>query len=113
MRLLIDRADVAFEVDSVDSVFQHAVRNGAKVIRTPITLKDKFGTARMATIKTYGEVTHTLIEKAGYRGVFLPGFRAEESGPDPLSKWLPKVSLKVIDHCVGNQDWDEMEDVCD
>jgi 4-hydroxyphenylpyruvate dioxygenase len=23
------------------------------------------------------------------------------------------VNLEAIDHCVGNQDWDEMENICD
>jgi 4-hydroxyphenylpyruvate dioxygenase len=32
---------------------------------------------------------------------------------DPLSKLLPTVQLSHIDHCVGNQDWDEMENICD
>ncbi|KAK5266283.1 hypothetical protein LTR40_014443, partial [Exophiala xenobiotica] len=29
------------------------------------------------------------------------------------SKYLPKVELMHIDHCVGNQDWDEMEAACE
>lgn len=26
---------------------------------------------------------------------------------------LPPVELEAIDHCVGNQDWDEMESICE
>lgn len=32
---------------------------------------------------------------------------------DPSSKYLPSVSLEVVDHCVGNQDWNEMDNACD
>lgn len=32
---------------------------------------------------------------------------------DRTGKYLPNIGLQVIDHCVGNQDWDEMEAACD
>ncbi|KAF2085707.1 4-hydroxyphenylpyruvate dioxygenase [Saccharata proteae CBS 121410] len=105
--------DVAFEVDSVDAVYSQAIKNGAVSVSIPQTLEDKDGSVRVATIRTYGDTTHTLIQKNGYKGIFLPGYRAETSGPDPLSKFLPNVRLEAIDHCVGNQDWDEMEGACE
>nr|pir T-cell reactive protein - Coccidioides immitis [Coccidioides immitis] len=104
--------DVAFEVDCVESVFSAAVRNGAEVVSDVRTVEDEDGQIKMATIRTYGETTHTLIERSGYRGGFMPGYRME-SNADATSKFLPKVVLERIDHCVGNQDWDEMERVCD
>lgn len=103
--------DVCFEVDCVDSVFNAAKDNGAKVVSHPRVLKDADGYVKVATIQTYGQTTHTLIERSSYRGPFLPGYR-KESGSDPLTKWLPAVQLKRIDHCVGNQDWDEMDKIC-
>lgn len=110
--------DVAFEVDSVDDVFTAAVQNGAVAVLQPQTLEDGNGQVRVATIRTYGETTHTLIQRRGvaapYTGVFLPGYRDEtvSGSSDPITAFLPKVDLKRIDHCVGNQDWDEMEKVC-
>ncbi|KAL4922289.1 Glyoxalase/Bleomycin resistance protein/Dihydroxybiphenyl dioxygenase [Aspergillus aurantiobrunneus] len=104
--------DVAFEVDSVDAVFGAAVANGAKAVEGPKTLADEHGRVTMATIQTYGQTTHTLIEKGAYRGVFLPGYRAESGSEDPVASLLPGVLLKRIDHCVGNQDWDEMDKIC-
>ncbi|OCK76946.1 4-hydroxyphenylpyruvate dioxygenase [Lepidopterella palustris CBS 459.81] len=105
--------DVAFEVDSVDAVYAQAVRSGAESISSPRILSDENGSVKVATIKTYGDTTHTLVEKSDYCGVFLPGYRPEPITKDPLSRFLPQVQLEVIDHCVGNQDWDEMENVCD
>lgn len=105
--------DVAFEVDDVDAVFSAATRNGAKVVSKPQILEDKHGSVKVATIQTYGQTTHTLIERGGYSGVFLPGYRAETGPEDPVAKFLPDVQLKRIDHCVGNQDWDEMDKVCE
>ncbi|ORY17917.1 4-hydroxyphenylpyruvate dioxygenase [Clohesyomyces aquaticus] len=104
--------DVAFEVDNLDSIYTAAVSAGAESVAQPHTLSDSNGTVRLATIKTYGDTTHTLIEKGSYSGPFLPGYRAE-TACDPLSKFLPQITLEAIDHCVGNQDWDEMENVCD
>uniref|UniRef100_A0A093VQW7 4-hydroxyphenylpyruvate dioxygenase n=1 Tax=Talaromyces marneffei PM1 TaxID=1077442 RepID=A0A093VQW7_TALMA len=110
--------DIAFEVDSVDDVFTAAVQNGAIVVSKPKTLEDENGQVRVATIRTYGDTTHTLIQRRGlavpYTGIFLPGYRDETvySSSDPIAALLPKVDLKRVDHCVGNQDWDEMEKVC-
>ena len=64
------------------------------------------------SIKTYGDTTHTLIQRDSYTGAFLPGFRAVDE-QDKIQKYLPEVKLEVVDHCVGNQDWDEMENACE
>lgn len=105
--------DVAFEVDNVDAVYFAAVKNGAKVVSPPKVLEDQDGSVKVATIQTYGETTHTLIERNEYHGAFLPGYRAQSGNEDPVSKFLPGVHLKRIDHCVGNQDWDEMDKICE
>ncbi|KAL3437308.1 Glyoxalase/Bleomycin resistance protein/Dihydroxybiphenyl dioxygenase [Aspergillus tetrazonus] len=105
--------DVAFEVDSVDAVFNAAVANGAKVVKGLTTVEDENGKVTMATIQTYGQTTHTLIERGAYKGTFLPGYRVETSLEDPISALLPGVLLNRIDHCVGNQDWNEMDKICE
>ncbi|KAJ5671428.1 hypothetical protein N7507_000555 [Penicillium longicatenatum] len=105
--------DVAFEVDDVDAVYFAAVKNGAKSVSTPTVLKDEGGQVKVATIQTYGQTTHTLIERKAYQGAFLPGYRLEAGTEDPVSKFLPGVKLQRIDHCVGNQDWDEMDKICE
>jgi 4-hydroxyphenylpyruvate dioxygenase len=30
----------------------------------------------MACLQTYGDVTHTLVDRSNYKGGFLPGFKA-------------------------------------
>jgi 4-hydroxyphenylpyruvate dioxygenase len=109
---LICRADVAFEVDNLDALYTAAMSSGALSISAPHNITDAHGTVRLATIRTYGDTTHTLIQKSTYAGIFLPGYRAESKTPDPLSRFLPAVNLTAIDHCVGNQDWDAMESAC-
>jgi 4-hydroxyphenylpyruvate dioxygenase len=105
--------DVAFEVDSVDAVFNAAVANGAKVVKGLRTVEDENGKVTMGTIQTYGQTTHTLIERGAYKGTFLPGYRVETSLEDPILALLPDVLLNRIDHCVGNQDWNEMDKICE
>jgi len=109
---LLTLVDVAFEVDSVDALYSAATRNGAVALSAPKVLGDADGKVKMAKIKTYGETTHTLVERHSYKGIFLPGYRPELT-VDPLEKFLPSVSLGHVDHCVGNQDWDEMDAVCE
>lgn len=103
--------DVAFAVSDCRSVFAKAVQRGAKPIKEPWVEKDDHGEVVMATINTYGDVTHTLVECVNYRGRFLPGFTA--TPVDPIVSLLPKVSLGQLDHCVGNQPDNEMVPACE
>ncbi|KAL8707039.1 MAG: hypothetical protein Q9225_007860 [Loekoesia sp. 1 TL-2023] len=104
--------DVAFEVDDARAVYYQAIEKGAGNVQEPLIMRDEFGEVTTAIIKTYGDTTHTLIEKNGYRGFFMPGYRPIES-EDPIQKYLPKISYEAIDHCVGNQDWGGMQEACD
>lgn len=104
--------DVAFEVDDVDAIYTAAVTNGAHEVYPPKELSDDFGTVKYARIRTYGDTTHTLIQRNNYKGSFLPGFRSVDE-VDKIQAYLPEVKLEVVDHCVGNQDWNEMENACD
>ncbi|XP_032084856.1 4-hydroxyphenylpyruvate dioxygenase [Thamnophis elegans] len=99
--------DIAFEVEDCDSIVQKARERGARVVREPWTEEDKHGKVKFAVVQTYGDTTHTLIEKRNYKGLFLPGFEAPLF-KDPLLKKLPAAKLNFIDHVVGNQPDQEM-----
>ena len=64
--------DVAFEVGSVNDFYSHAIENGGTGIWPPYTDEDEFGSVRMATIKTYGDTTHALIEQKQSSSLFYP-----------------------------------------
>lgn len=66
---------------------QRAVAKGAIVVKEPWEESDDSGTVKMAMIKTYGDTTHTLIDRSGYKGLFLPGYRAS-TFKDPLVELL-------------------------
>lgn len=103
--------DVAFEVDDVKALYVNAVAKGAMSVQEPITVSDKDGELVTATIKTYGDTTHTFVERTKYHGAFMPGYRTVVA-QDPVADHLPPISFETIDHCVGNQDWNDMEAAC-
>lgn len=96
--------DVAFSVEDCRGIYKRAIERGAKSVREPWEESDEFGTVVMATIQTYGETTHTFVERTNYKApahVFLPNYRACEA--DPINNVLPTVKLLNVDHVVGNQ----------
>jgi len=104
--------DVAMLVSDCEGVFRRAVEAGAEGVAEPHEERDEHGAVISATIRSYGDVLHTFVERVGYQGPFLPGFKAVEE-KDPLASITPSPELLFIDHVVGNQPDLEMNDVCD
>ena len=104
--------DVAFEVDDARAVYSTAITKGAGGVQEPKVGQDEEGEVVTAVLKTYGDVTHTLVERSGYRGTFLPGYCAVTLS-DPSARLLPAIKFNGIDHCVGNQDWDQLQSACE
>ncbi|MEZ0068405.1 4-hydroxyphenylpyruvate dioxygenase [Streptacidiphilus sp. MAP12-20] len=97
--------DLAIEVPDVRHAYEHAVAHGAKALVEPHELKDEHGTVVLATIATYGETSHTLVDRSGYDGPYLPGFVARE--PMVASG---KRLFQAVDHCVGNVELGKMNE---
>ncbi|CAG4940657.1 unnamed protein product [Parnassius apollo] len=92
--------DVALSVNDLEELVRRAKREGADIIKDITEESDKDGFVRYAIIKTYGDNTHTLIDRTNYNGVLLPGYHIVED--DPLNKLLPDTYLTFIDHVEGN-----------
>uniref|UniRef100_A0A6Q2X0N6 4-hydroxyphenylpyruvate dioxygenase n=1 Tax=Esox lucius TaxID=8010 RepID=A0A6Q2X0N6_ESOLU len=99
--------DIAFTVENCDNLVQKARERGAIIVKEPYVLEDKNGWVKLAVLQTYGDTTHTFVERTAYNGLFLPGFRPPLHR-DPLLAKLPSGLLDFIDHVVGNQPDDEM-----
>ena len=56
--------------------FQRGKKKGVKVVKDIFEEEDEFGKVRFAIVQTYGETTHTFIERHNYKGLFLPGYKA-------------------------------------
>jgi len=99
--------DIALEVDDVTSAFNTAVSRGAVAVTAPVLQEDANGVIELASIRAYGDTTHTFINRDRYHGVFAPGFQ-----PIDPERYNPRtfhpVGLKAIDHIVGNVEIGEM-----
>jgi 4-hydroxyphenylpyruvate dioxygenase len=89
--------DLALWVDDARDAYDKAIERGAVSVQEPTVLRDDDGEIVLAAIRTYGETIHSLVERRGYRGLFMPGFRAVRPHYQP-----EPVGLKYVDHCVGN-----------
>jgi 4-hydroxyphenylpyruvate dioxygenase len=88
---------IALSVPDAQHAYRYAVQHGARGVREPWEETDEDGTVRMATVATYGDTLHTFVEREGYQGPFLPGFRT-----DALDAASDSGMFAGIDHVVGN-----------
>jgi 4-hydroxyphenylpyruvate dioxygenase len=98
---------VALWVPDARKSFEETTKRGAEAEFDPEVRSDADGEVVLSAIKTYGDTVHVFVERNGYNGVFLPGYRAwtPDFQPSP-------VGLKFIDHMVGNVGWGEMDTWC-
>jgi 4-hydroxyphenylpyruvate dioxygenase len=89
---------IAFQVDDVEQAYEATTSRGAQGVQTPTELRDDFGVIRMSAIATYGDTVHKFIDRADYKGAFLPGFKAITQPPGTVAP----VGLAHVDHVVGN-----------
>ncbi|MGH3843567.1 MAG: 4-hydroxyphenylpyruvate dioxygenase [Pseudonocardiaceae bacterium] len=101
--------DIALEVPDVDRAIAHARAQGATVLEEPHEISDEHGTVRLAAIACYGETRHTLVDRSGYSGVFLPGFVAAEPIFHGKPGQHPARYFQAIDHCAANVELGSMD----
>ena len=97
--------DIAFWVDDARGAFRLAVERGAAPEDEPHAISDENGEIVIASIRTYGDTIHSMIERKNYRGLFMPGFVPMSSPYRPAP-----VGLKYVDHCVGNVELGRMNE---
>ena len=106
--------DIALEVPDVDKAYAHALSQGARGLVEPHDEEDDNGVVRVASIATYGDTRHSLVDRSRYTGPFRPGFvtraplvdrsAAIEAGIEP------KRYFQAIDHVVGNVELGKMDE---
>ncbi|MBE1486572.1 4-hydroxyphenylpyruvate dioxygenase [Plantactinospora soyae] len=106
--------DIALAVPDVDAAYAHAIAQGATGLAAPYDVTDSSGTVRVATIATYGDTRHSLVDRSRYSGPFLPDFVAR--GPivdrQPMidAGLQPKRFFQAVDHVVGNVELGRMDE---
>lgn len=100
--------DIAFSVENTKAFFNEAVKRGAMPASSPQVWRDSTGEISKASIKAYGDVVHSIVQRGSYKGEFFPGF-------EPYQKFfaIPEsqsdIGFKAIDHVVGNVELGQME----
>src|SRR4051794_40655248 len=59
---------IALSVPDAEHAYREAVARGAEGVREPWEAADEHGTVRMATVATYGETLHTVVDRSQYHG---------------------------------------------
>ncbi len=97
--------DIAFQVGDAVACYNAAIERGAVSEQEPTVIEDEDGRIVRAAIKIYGDTIHSIVQRDGYSGVFLPGFRPRTKG------WqVASTGIKAVDHCVGNVELGKMDE---
>jgi 4-hydroxyphenylpyruvate dioxygenase len=97
--------DIALRVPSAENAYRQAVQRGARGVLEPYWVDDAYGRVELAAIATYGETTHTFVNRAEYSGPYLPGYISVVE--DGVGRG---VGLAAIDHVVGNVELGRMDE---
>ena len=95
--------DVAFRVPDAEDAYRLALSRGATGVTEPTVSEDEGGKVVRASIATYGDTIHSLIQREEYTGTFLPGFKAVDAAG------ARGVGLIAVDHVVGNVELGKMD----
>ena len=102
-------ADLALQVSSAEDAYGYAVGHGARGLEEPHLVEDDSGKVVLAAIETYGDTRHTLVERSGYSGPYLPGYVPA----GPIGAPGERPFFTEIDHCVGNVELGRMDEWVD
>ncbi|XP_053431290.1 4-hydroxyphenylpyruvate dioxygenase-like protein [Nycticebus coucang] len=82
--------NLCFDVADAGAAARALAAGGCRVPVPPVRVQDAQGTATYAVVSSpAGNLSLTLLERAGYRGIFLPGFEPVPSAPGP--GWVSHV----------------------
>tara|TARA_B100000941_G_C28504040_1_gene556101 strand:+ start:1165 stop:2241 length:1077 start_codon:yes stop_codon:yes gene_type:complete len=99
-------SDIAFTTDSVDQDFKFCVDNGAEPLLSPQQISDEYGVYKIASLKTYGDVKHSIVDTSNYKGLWKPGFIPYNTN----NLYIASPNLLLVDHVVANVEDNKMND---
>lgn len=85
--------EIAFTVKSAAETFDEVISRGACPVAEPAVMDDDFGQVTTATVKSFDNQIHTFVQRDGYAGTFLPGYR-----PFMLKGHSAGAGLLHLDH---------------
>jgi 4-hydroxyphenylpyruvate dioxygenase-like putative hemolysin len=81
--------EIILRVPDAYGAFDYAVDRGATPVTEPYELTDRHGTVVIAVIGAAGTVRHTLVDRSGYAGPYLPGYVRPPAHLMPSARPLP------------------------
>jgi 4-hydroxyphenylpyruvate dioxygenase len=66
--------DIALKVKNCEETYHHLLKKGAEAVSPPKRHSFEKGELILATVKTFGENVHTLVEEAGHFFELLPNY---------------------------------------
>ena len=97
-------SDIAFSSNSIREDYDYCIANGASSSSSYKCIDGEKGSYEIASVKTYGDVVHSLVDDSKFNGVFKPGFISYT--PDDITS--DEVGLLLVDHIVGNVEDNKM-----
>ncbi len=95
---------IALTVPDATAAFEHAVAHGATSAGAPQETADQHGRVVTSSIRAYGDIVHTFVERDNYTGPFMPGFEETKAGSAAASLFT------CVDHVVGNVELGRMNE---
>ena len=96
--------DIALRVADAEQAYHDALQpRRAAACRSRVTVEDTTAGSCARSIATYGDTIHSFVQRDGYEGAFMPGFR-----PPPGQG--PERGIAAIDHIVGNVELGKMNE---
>jgi len=89
---------IGFTVDDAHAAYRISLEHGAVGALEPYEVKNdtEEGVVVLSEVVIYGDTRVRFVERRGYNGPFLPGYRAVED-PRPID-----YRIRRMDHVVGN-----------
>lgn len=95
---------IGLEVPDAAAAYEATTTRGATGLHDVMETEDENGVIRTSAIQIYGDTIHRFVERSGYKGVFMPGYRAIPDADESKNA----VGLAAIDHMVGNVELGKM-----
>jgi 4-hydroxyphenylpyruvate dioxygenase len=68
--------EIAFTVKDAAEAFHQALLGGAGPVGEPLVQEDQWGSVVVASVQACADLTYSFVQRADYRGSFLPKYRA-------------------------------------
>ncbi|XP_040833749.1 4-hydroxyphenylpyruvate dioxygenase-like protein [Ochotona curzoniae] len=93
--------NLCFDVEDARAASRALAARGCSLPVPPVSVRDAKGTATYAVVRSpAGNLSLTLLERADYRGPFLPGFEPVPSAPGP--GWVSHVDHLTLACIAGS-----------